>query len=83
MRYKVEYLLNVDGCIFINLEIVEASNKKSAFVKARNMGEVKYLSSGAKCVVSENINDRHTKIEDISNMDVNGELNEILNELNF
>ena len=77
--YAVSYLIEVDDNLFINTEIVKASNVDEAFVKARNKGEQRY--SAYKCVVSENILHPDSIINDISDMDFRTELNNIFAEL--
>ncbi len=77
--YAVSYLIEVDDNLFINTEIVKASNVDEAFVKARNKGEQRY--SAYKCVVSENILHPDSIINDISDIDFRTELNNIFAEL--
>ena len=77
--YVVNYLIEVDDNLFINTEIVKASNVDEAFVKARNKGEQRY--SAYKCVVSENILHPDSIINDISDIDFRTELNNIFAEL--
>lgn len=82
-KYNVEYLINVDGETFINSELARAFNNKEAFVKARNQGEQRFLSKGYKCVISQNIEHFQTVITDITDMNVEKELDNILNDILF
>lgn len=82
-KYNVEYLINVDGETFINSELVIASNNKEAFIKARNQGEQRFLSKGSKCVISQNIEHSKTVITDITDMNVEKEIDNILNDILF
>ena len=76
--YAVSYLIEVDDNRFINTEIVKASNRDEAFVKARDKGERRYKE--CRCVISENILHPDSIVQDISNIDFREELNNIFAE---
>ena len=78
-KYAVSYLIEVDDDRFVNTEVVDASNRDEAFVKARNKGEQRY--KGCRCVISENILHPDSIVEDISNIDFKAELNNVFAEL--
>lgn len=80
-KYNVEYLINVDNETFINSEVVIAYNKKEAFVKAVNQGEQRFLSKGYKCIISQNIEHYKTVITDITDLNVEKEIDNILNDI--
>lgn len=80
-KYSVDYLINVDGETFINMEVVSANNKSEAFVLAREKGEGRYLLEGYKCVISETIDHKDTLITDITDMNVEKELDDIFKEM--
>lgn len=82
-KYVVEYQINVDGETSINSEIVIAYNKKEAFVKAVNQGEQRFLSKGYKCIISQNIEHYKTVITDITDLNVEKEIDDILNDILF
>lgn len=82
-KYVVEYRINVDGETFINSEIVRAFNNKEAFVKARNQGEQRFLSKGYKCIISQNVEHSKTVITDITDLNVEKEIDDILNDILF
>lgn len=82
-KYYVEYLINVDGETFINSELVRAFNNKEAFVKAINQGEQRFLSKGYKCVISQNIKHCQTVITDITDINEEKEIDNILNDILF
>jgi len=77
--YEVSYLIEVDGNRFVNTEVVKASNRDEAFVRARDKGEQRY--SMYKCVVSENILHPDSIVKDISDIDFREELNNVFAEL--
>ena len=79
--YAVSYLIEVDDNIFINTEIVKASNVDEAFVKARDKGEQRYKE--CRCVISENILHPDSIIKDISDIDFKAELNKAFAELDL
>lgn len=80
-KYSVEYLIDVDGEKFVNLEIVFANSEEEAFVLARNKGEQRFLYKGYKSIISETIEHEDTLITDITDMNEEKELNEIFKEL--
>ncbi len=79
--YVVSYLIEVDDYRFVNTEVVNASNRDEAFVKARDKGEQRYKE--CRCVISENILHPDSIVEDISNIDFKAELNKAFAELDL
>ena len=77
--YAVNYLIEVDDCRFINMEVVKANSVDEAFCKARDKGEQRYKK--CRCVISENILHPDSIVKDISDMDFREELNNIFAEL--
>ena len=77
--YVVSYLIKIDDDSFINMEVVKASNRDEAFVKARDKGEQRYKE--CRCVISENILHPDSIVKDISDIDFREELNNIFAEL--
>lgn len=82
-KYVVEHRINVDNETFINNEIVIASNNEEAFVKAINQGEQRFLSKGYKCIISQNIGHPKTVITDITDINKEKEIDDILNDILF
>ena len=82
-KYAVEYQINVDNETFINSEVVIASNNEEAFVKAINQGEQRFLSKGYKCIISQNIGHPETAITDITDINEEKEIDDILNDILF
>ena len=79
--YVVSYLIGVDDYRFVNMEVVKASNRDEAFVKARDKGEQRYKE--CRCVISENILHPDSIIKDISDIDFKAELNKAFSELDL
>ena len=79
--YVVSYLIKIDDDSFINMEVVKASNRDEAFVKARDKGEQRY--KGCRCVISENILHPDSIVKDISDIDFKAELNKVFAELDL
>lgn len=82
-KYAVEYQINVDNETFINIEVVIASNNEEAFVKAINQGEKRFLSKGYKCIISQNMGHPETVITDITDINEEKEIDDILNDILF